>query len=1149
MFGSYLGVLLGIEISKPFRSLSRLLPIALIGLGVASSCSKFQNLTSVNFSGLGGSVTSTSVSTSQLAAQLNAVGLNISENTSVYFDMNQMIGNSLTVAASSSIQKNWIPPLLETPAWADGFLFVPIQNSGATKGRVQGTSPYFVYTPNSGVVGQDLITFSVYPSGSTSGAVFYKTIQIGIGTAAPASLTLPVPPGSISPNPPSGMADPTTAPPTALTYGYNAVTLIDGVAMTPLLPTNQGGVITSYQLTSATQLPAGLSLNSQTGVISGTPSTTSATQSYTVTGYNAQQIGTTATFTIVINDNPPSNLAYPSSNSAFIVGTTIAALAPTGSFGPDTVFTVSPALPAGLTINPTTGILSGTPTTVTALATYTITATDSGGSTTFKIAINVLGANPTSIVFQSVASIYNVGSTVSNAPTVQGCSTAAAFVLNCSWSIVAQSGLDLSKVIPGLQYDLYSGKITGQPTAQVPDTLFTATVRNIDGSMLSTNIYIQVTNPSPVNFNYGSNSIDYVKGTLITPNDPTPAPTCGTSACVGVVYSVAPPLPAGLCLCTQAGMSTCDANFNTLAAPAAVSAPTCAVPGEIYGNPVTVSGTTVYTINATNSGGTGQSSLTITVTDTLIAGLHFASPTPTYTLGISVPPNTLTNTAGAFVSVAVSPTPLPSGLSIDPIAGTLSGIPTGSPTGPLTYTVSATNATQTVTSTTISITIVDQPPSQLAYTSSAPQLVVGTLMTPDVPSVTGNNVIFAASGLPLGLCICRTIGSSYCATPGTIQADAQNCKVAGTIFGTPTPLNVATQYSVTNTVTVSAFNTGGTAVANLPVTLISNPPTIVIPSGTPTPDATVTTVTDACTTNTSFTKVINANPNANIKFAFPSPTPTLDFSGCTVSLPMFNGIIDGSQGAAGNTTLTNITVNISENPPLGTPGAGAFTTTYTGLPGQQIVTGGLFGVLGGTVKNLFITNMNLQFSAPTATVIPYVYYIGGLAGMAIGNAAVDNVNMTITNFTVSTAGPTSVADVAGYYSSGVTHTALTMNIPNGINESNTVAQGGTGMALGAKDARGNPIICMTRELDTPGAGGSCVAGGCTTLPSIDFQVPGYDLYLYSADLATPVNSSPTTATIDATLQCFSGQNGGTACSNPASPSVCPYTQMGATYTP
>ena len=53
-------------------------------------------------------------------------------------------------------------------------------------------------------------------------------------------------------------------------------------------------------------------------------------------------------------------------------------------------YAVSPALPAGLTLDTATGVISGTPTAVTSTATYTVTATNTGGFTTASLSIAVV---------------------------------------------------------------------------------------------------------------------------------------------------------------------------------------------------------------------------------------------------------------------------------------------------------------------------------------------------------------------------------------------------------------------------------------------------------------------------------------------------------------------------------------------------------------------------------------------------------------------------------------------------------------------------------------------------------------------------------------------------------------------------------------
>ena len=60
--------------------------------------------------------------------------------------------------------------------------------------------------------------------------------------------------------------------------------------------------------------------------------------------------------------------------------------------GTSLAFSVAPPLPAGLTIHPSTGTLSGTPTVAATLATYAVTASNGGGSTTANLSLVVNAA-------------------------------------------------------------------------------------------------------------------------------------------------------------------------------------------------------------------------------------------------------------------------------------------------------------------------------------------------------------------------------------------------------------------------------------------------------------------------------------------------------------------------------------------------------------------------------------------------------------------------------------------------------------------------------------------------------------------------------------------------------------------------------------
>jgi hypothetical protein len=74
-------------------------------------------------------------------------------------------------------------------------------------------------------------------------------------------------------------------PPASLTYSSNPATYCTGVAITNNSPTSNGGAVVSYSVSPS--LPAGLMLNTGTGVISGTPTVASAAANYTVTATNA----------------------------------------------------------------------------------------------------------------------------------------------------------------------------------------------------------------------------------------------------------------------------------------------------------------------------------------------------------------------------------------------------------------------------------------------------------------------------------------------------------------------------------------------------------------------------------------------------------------------------------------------------------------------------------------------------------------------------------------------------------------------------------------------------------------------------------------------------------------------------------------------
>lgn len=105
---------------------------------------------------------------------------------------------------------------------------------------------------------------------------------------------------------------------------------------------------------------------------------------------------------------PPANLVYPGAPFAYLVDTAVAPVTPTHEGGDVTSYSVAPALPAGLVIDATSGVLSGTPTAKTAAADYLVTATGSGGSTSATVRIIVLEA-PLRVFVSTATALGNFG--------------------------------------------------------------------------------------------------------------------------------------------------------------------------------------------------------------------------------------------------------------------------------------------------------------------------------------------------------------------------------------------------------------------------------------------------------------------------------------------------------------------------------------------------------------------------------------------------------------------------------------------------------------------------------------------------------------------------------------------------------------------
>jgi hypothetical protein len=161
------------------------------------------------------------------------------------------------------------------------------------------------------------------------------------------------------------------------------------VPITPVTPVNATGLSKFVLQFPMEPLPTGLSLNADTGVISGTPTSVGFPGPYTIDATAADGKGVSAQVVIKVSPVAANAISYGASAFTYTANVPGQTLTPETAGEAVTGWSISPQLPAGLAFSATTGAISGTLTGASPATTYTVTAKNAAGPLSVSFTIQV----------------------------------------------------------------------------------------------------------------------------------------------------------------------------------------------------------------------------------------------------------------------------------------------------------------------------------------------------------------------------------------------------------------------------------------------------------------------------------------------------------------------------------------------------------------------------------------------------------------------------------------------------------------------------------------------------------------------------------------------------------------------------------------
>ena len=240
----------------------------------------------------------------------------------------------------------------------------------------------------------------------------------------------------------------TSAPPNTITVSpvnTQSTNVGTGVSL-QMSATDSGSLPVTW---SASGLPSGLSINTSSGLVTGTPSK-GGTSSVTVTASDSTGGSGSTSFSWWVNAvtvaNPGSQTTAPNKAVSLSMSATDTGQAPSLTWS-------ATGLPAGLSIAAATGVISGTTGSAAPASTVTVTATDTGtgasGSTSFSWTV---ASGPNTV---TVTTVGNQSTRRSTSVSLQMHATDSGGLTSFRWSA--------SNLPRGLSINSSTGLISGVP--------------------------------------------------------------------------------------------------------------------------------------------------------------------------------------------------------------------------------------------------------------------------------------------------------------------------------------------------------------------------------------------------------------------------------------------------------------------------------------------------------------------------------------------------------------------------------------------------------------------------------------------------------------------------------------------------------------